>query len=550
MNTPKDVPTHMLQNGGITKVGAVIRKTSIDELPQLWNIFCGNMSVIGPRPALWNQDYLTAERDKYGANDVKPGLTGLAQISGRDELEIEEKAKLDGVYAKELKKSSLGGFIMDCKMFLGSISSVLRSQGVVEGGTGAITREVEKSKSIGDSSETLNRKAVVEGGNTYGLPVVSGAVGLSALFVVYKIFNGKEKLPTHFLLKSAGVLSTAELAATVYANLKRGIALQDKFVEDDSDFTRSTTRSNGYKRVLITGANSYLGTAVEAWLNQAGGYKVDTVDMIGDEWRDMDFSGYDVVYHVAGIAHADVDNVTDKQKAMYFNVNTELAVETAKKAKAEGVKQFIFMSSMIVYSGCKETMITTSTEPKPLNFYGKSKWLADQQIRELADDSFKVVVLRPPMIYGRGSKGNYPTLAKIAEKAPIFPIVKNKRSMLHVDNLCEFVKLMIDNEENGVFFPQNGEYTNTSDMVQMIASVKGHKILFVPFLPMKLIEHFPGKIGQLATKAFGDQAYDMSMSEYKQDYRVNSLLKSIELTEGCESISSEDNTNNCEVCVG
>ena len=152
VNTPKDVPTHMLQNGGITKVGAFIRKTSIDELPQLWNIFRGNMSVIGPRPALWNQDYLTAERDKYGANDVKPGLTGLAQISGRDELEIEKKAKLDGVYAKTLKSCSLAGALMDCKLFFGSVFSVLKSTGVVEGGTGAIAREIEKAQSIADDT--------------------------------------------------------------------------------------------------------------------------------------------------------------------------------------------------------------------------------------------------------------------------------------------------------------------------------------------------------------------------------------------------------------
>ena len=150
VNTPKDVPTHMLKNGGITKVGAFIRKTSIDELPQLWNIFLGNMSVIGPRPALWNQDFLTAERDKYGANDIKPGLTGLAQINGRDELEIPEKAKLDGVYADELRKGSLNGFIMDAKMFLGSISSVLRRKGIVEGGTGAIAREFSKAEGLGE----------------------------------------------------------------------------------------------------------------------------------------------------------------------------------------------------------------------------------------------------------------------------------------------------------------------------------------------------------------------------------------------------------------
>lgn len=152
VNTPKDVPTHMLQNGGITKVGAFIRKASIDELPQLWNIFLGNMSVIGPRPALWNQDYLTAERDKYGANDVKPGLTGLAQISGRDELEIEKKAKYDGVYADALKKSSWSGFIMDMKMFLESISSVLRSEGIVEGGTGAIAKEKAKADNLSDGT--------------------------------------------------------------------------------------------------------------------------------------------------------------------------------------------------------------------------------------------------------------------------------------------------------------------------------------------------------------------------------------------------------------
>lgn len=156
VNTPKDIPTHMLQNGGITKVGAFIRKASIDELPQLWNIFRGNMSVIGPRPALWNQDYLTAERDKYGANDVKPGLTGLAQISGRDELEIPDKAKLDGVYAKALKSNSLSGLFMDMKLFFGSIFSVLKSEGVVEGGTGAIAKEIYKAQNITDDEDLMD----------------------------------------------------------------------------------------------------------------------------------------------------------------------------------------------------------------------------------------------------------------------------------------------------------------------------------------------------------------------------------------------------------
>ena len=152
MKTASDVPTHMLKNGGktdnFTRIGKFIRKTSIDELPQCWSIFKGDMSIIGPRPALWNQDYLTAERDKYGANDVKPGLTGLAQISGRDELEIPEKARFDGVYSDALKKSSILGLLMDLKIFAASVGAVLKSSGVVEGGTGMIAKETEKAKEL------------------------------------------------------------------------------------------------------------------------------------------------------------------------------------------------------------------------------------------------------------------------------------------------------------------------------------------------------------------------------------------------------------------
>lgn len=289
------------------------------------------------------------------------------------------------------------------------------------------------------------------------------------------------------------------------------------------------------KKILITGANSYVGVNVEMWLNKnPEQYSVDTVDMLDGLWRKTDFSQYDVIYHVAGIAHADVGNVIEEQKRLYYKVNTELALEVAEVAKRAGVKQFIFMSSMIVYSGCKEKMITASTEPKPLNFYGDSKWQADQKIRNLSSDTFKVVVLRPPMIYGKGSKGNYPELAKLATKLSVFPNVKNKRSMLHIDNLCQFVKLLIDNEEVGVFFPQNDEYIVTSDMVKMIAKTKEHKIIMISGFgwAIKLIMKIPGKIGGLAAKAFGDSAYEMSMSDYKDNYRVTGLEESIRRTEG------------------
>ena len=450
IDTPRDMPTHMLHNPDqyITKIGKFLRKTSLDELPQIFQIFCGQMTICGPRPALWNQDDLIKERDKYGANCVRPGLTGWAQINGRDELEIPVKAKLDGDYIKEL------GFKMDVKCLFGTIRSVLMQDGVVEGGTGQINKKEE--------------------------------------IIVHAISNKRKT----------------------------------KINKSEHSLV---------KRILITGANSYIGMSVDTWLSKMPDkYKVDTIDMTKDIWKDMDFSIYDVIFHVAGIAHADVGSVTEKQKQLYYKVNTDLAVEVAKKAKEAGVNQFIFMSSMIVYSGCKEKIITSSTVPKPLNFYGDSKWQADQKIRKLLDQNFKVVVLRPPMIYGKGSKGNYPELVKLATKLPVFPAIKNKRSMLHIDNLCQFVKLMIDNQESGIFFPQNKEYTNTSDMVKMIADVKKRKIIMIPRMKfvIQIINKTPGKIGELGTKAFGDLAYDMSMSEYKEEYRVRTLMESIELTEG------------------
>lgn len=145
MSTPHDMPTHMLANPEqyILKCGSWMRKMSIDELPQLFNIFKGEMSIIGPRPALWNQDDLIAERDKYGANDVKPGLTGWAQINGRDELEIEDKARLDGEYVWNMS------FIFDIKCFFGTIKSVLHNDGVVEGGTGEMKREEQEKETVG-----------------------------------------------------------------------------------------------------------------------------------------------------------------------------------------------------------------------------------------------------------------------------------------------------------------------------------------------------------------------------------------------------------------
>ena len=274
------------------------------------------------------------------------------------------------------------------------------------------------------------------------------------------------------------------------------------------------------KKILITGANSYIGTSIERYLAQwPQQYQVDTVDMVDGSWSERSFAGYDAVFHVAGIAHSDTGNVSEERKALYYKVNTDLTVETAKKAKAEGVGQFIFMSSAIVYGDSapigQQKVITADTPLAPANFYGDSKVQAEKGILPLNDDDFHVVVLRPPMIYGPGSKGNYPVLSKLAQKLPVFPKVANQRSMLYIGNLAEFVRLMIENREQGIFWPQNGEYSNTTELVRLIANAQGKNILIVPGLgwALKLLGHATG----LVNKAFGSLSYDMELSRYRED---------------------------------
>lgn len=287
------------------------------------------------------------------------------------------------------------------------------------------------------------------------------------------------------------------------------------------------------KKVLITGANSYIGTSFENYVMKCHVYQIDTVDMIDGTWRDKSFSEYDSVFHVAGIAHSDTGKVSEERKQFYYKINTDLTIETAKKAKTDGVGQFIFMSSAIVYGDSapigKLKRIMRDTPVAPANFYGDSKVQAENSLLKLADKSFHVVILRPPMIYGKGSKGNYPQLSKFSQKLPFFPNIKNERSMLYIGNLAEFVKLMIDNDENGVFYPQNSEYVATSDMVKAIARAHGKKVRLVKgtTVPLKAISHVSG----LVNKVFGNLSYDMSMSEYKQDYRKFSFEESIKQTE-------------------
>ena len=256
------------------------------------------------------------------------------------------------------------------------------------------------------------------------------------------------------------------------------------------------------KKILITGANSYIGTSFEKYMSQwKDEYIVDTVDMIDGSWREKSFAGYDVVFHVAGIAHR---KETKENAHLYYEVNRDIAFETAQKAKESGVKQFIFLSSMSVY-GLLTGEITKETKPDPKSNYGKSKLQAEELIKELEDNSFRVTIVRPPMVYGPGCKGNYVRLEKLAKITPLFPDIENKRSMIYIDVLSEKIKEIADTGFRGLALPQNDEYVCTRDMFRQIAEENNKKIYFTkifnPFIRLLV-----GKVS-IVSKVFGDLIY-------------------------------------------
>lgn len=283
------------------------------------------------------------------------------------------------------------------------------------------------------------------------------------------------------------------------------------------------------KKILITGAGSYIGTRVEKWiLEKKDDMQISTVDTMRPEFLQQSFVGYDTVFHVAGIAHVSAD---PSMEELYYKINRDLAVETARKARKDGVSQFIFMSSIIVYGQAGEDgVIDKTTKEEPENFYGKSKLEAEKGLLQLETEKFKVVIIRPPMIYGPGSKGNYPRLANLAAKIPFFPLVKNQRSMLFIDNLCELIYLIIKENRRGTFYPQNKKYVNTSQLVREIAACHDKKL--------HLLKGFNGiicllrKKNRTLQKMFGNLIYDMELSQhFEQAYCVADFKESISLTE-------------------
>lgn len=275
-------------------------------------------------------------------------------------------------------------------------------------------------------------------------------------------------------------------------------------------------------KVLITGANSFVGTSVEKWLlRNPEKYSVDTVDTMGSKWKTVDFSKYDVVFHVAGIAHVDPK---PEMAALYYKVNRDLAIEVARHAKNCGVNQFIFMSSMIVYHASKSlkgTVIDSTTQPNPNDFYGDSKLQAENGLIGLESDVFKVAILRPCMIYGSNGKGNFQRLARLAKKTPIFPAWHNKRSMLYIDNLCEFVRQAIDRELSGTFHLQNREYADTVEICRHYNPGLICSIVFNPFVWLGAFALKP------LCKMFANQYYTSDLTSYDFEYQLVSFTDSL-----------------------
>ncbi|MGL4362378.1 MAG: NAD-dependent epimerase/dehydratase family protein [Cellulosilyticaceae bacterium] len=285
-------------------------------------------------------------------------------------------------------------------------------------------------------------------------------------------------------------------------------------------------------KILITGKDSYIGTSFEKWVEQYGDdYIVDTIDVKDDSWKEKSFIGYDAILHVAGIAHVNAKKVDD---SLYYKINRDLAVNLAKKAKNEGVKQFVFLSSMAIYGlegkiG-KQIVIDKNTKYNPMNAYGKSKLEADELIIELSDSTFTTSIVRPPMVYGPKCVGNYTILSKMVQKVRVFPAIDNQRSMIYIDNLSEVLKQIIEEKEQGIFHPQNTEYVSTRQMVRYIAEARGIKIYesWLMALGVKLV----GRYISLCGKVFGNLTYEHDlMCVVKETSKEIKLKESIYMAE-------------------
>lgn len=282
-------------------------------------------------------------------------------------------------------------------------------------------------------------------------------------------------------------------------------------------------------KILITGAGSYVGESVRKYiLAKEPLFQIDAVDTMGDNWKKADYSQYNVVFHVAGIAHVNAD---PKMEPLYYKVNRDLTLEIARHAQEAGVKQFIFMSSQIVFhesQSLKTEVLTADTKPNPNGFYGDSKLQAEQGLLALRAEGgqMKMCILRPCMIYGPNAKGNFPRLVKLGRKVPVFPAWHNNRSMLYIDNLAEFVLQAINRELEGTFYPQNRELADTVEIIRFFAKEAGRKVWITRLLnPFVWLGSF---VLQPINKMFATYYYDPEMSKMDFDYQLVGFEESLQ----------------------
>ena len=282
------------------------------------------------------------------------------------------------------------------------------------------------------------------------------------------------------------------------------------------------------KKVLIVGKGSYIGESIKNWLDRfKSDYYVEIVSSLNKEWKNTDFSQFETVIDLAGIAH--INNITEDMRDLFYSVNRDLTIEIGTHAKENGVKHFIYFSSMNVY-GDNCHYIQDREKVGPTSFYGDSKLQGDLGLEKLEDNTFSVAHVRPPFVYGKGCRGNYKSISKIAQKTPIFPTFRNRKSMIYIDNLCEFIRLLVNDGACGVFTPQNKELISTADLVAEVSKVQGHKIWFTSlfnWLIKPLI-----KVNSNIRRAFDDDCYSQEISNhYDNSYCVVNFEDSIIKTE-------------------
>lgn len=274
------------------------------------------------------------------------------------------------------------------------------------------------------------------------------------------------------------------------------------------------------KRILVLGKNGYVSNCFQTYMKKFEDYSVDAISVRDNSWEKIDFSIYDSIFNTVGLAHNDARKGTNQE---FINLNVKLPAKLALKAKKDGCKQFIHMSSMIVYGSLHplgdNEKYTVDTIPNPNNIYGKSKLMGENELTKIQTENFSVAIIRSPLIYGEKAIDNFAKLVTYAGKLPIFPNIKNERSMIYADNLCELVRLIVDNNSSGLFYPQQEKYICTSDLVRDISIGLGHKII-ITNLFNPILHFLSGKISVI-DKVFGSEAYMLIVSDhFSGRYRI------------------------------